>query len=130
LENKEQHEIYEKARKRVKQKKRLYYHFILFLVGSVFLIVLNTLFKVGEEQFGEWFKYAVAIWLFLWILHVVNVFITNRFFGKDWERIETEKLIEKHTGKSEILEENLIKKGIITPNDKLPASEKKAQTND
>ena len=124
MENQEQHEVYEKARKRVKQKKRLYYHFILFLVGSVFLIVLNTLFKVGEEQFGEWFKYAVAIWLFLWILHVVNVFITNRFFGKDWERIETEKLIEKHIGKSEILEDNLIKKGVITPNDRLPGSEK------
>lgn len=29
-----EHEIYEKARKRVKQKKRLYYHFIIFLVGG------------------------------------------------------------------------------------------------
>jgi amino acid permease len=124
LESKEQHEIYEKARKRIKQKKRLYYHFILFLVGSVFLIVLNVIFKVGE-QFGEWFKYAVAVWLFLWILHLVNVFITNRFFGKDWERLETEKLIVKHTRKSEELEDNLIKNGVITPFDELPDSEKK-----
>lgn len=124
MESSEQHEIYEKARKRVKQKKRLYYHFLLFLVGSVFLIVLNLIFKVGE-QFGEWFKYAVAAWLFIWILHFVNVFITNRFFGKDWERIETEKLIAKHSIKQDKLETNLIKTGVITPNDKLPASEKK-----
>ncbi len=125
MESKDQHELYEKARKRVKQKKRLYYHFILFLIGSVFLIILNTIFKVGE-QFGEWFKYAVSLWFFIWILHLVNVFITNRFFGKDWERIETEKLIEKHNYKSENLESTLIKKGVLTPEDKLPGSEKKS----
>ena len=125
MESNEQHEVYEKARKRVKQKKRLYYHFVLFLIGSVFLVALNIVFNVGE-QFGEWFKYAIALWLFVWVLHFVNVFITNRFFGKDWERIETEKLIEKHLDKSEDLERDLIKKGLLTPNDKLPESEKKS----
>lgn len=124
-ETNQQYELYEKAHKRVKQKKRLYYHFVLFLIGSVFLIVLNVIFKVGE-QFGIWFKYAIALWLFVWILHFINVFITNRFFGKDWERKETEKLIEKHLDKSEDLERKLIKKGVITPDDKLPSSEKKS----
>ncbi|MGB5363814.1 MAG: 2TM domain-containing protein [Aureibaculum sp.] len=124
MELKEQHEVYEKARKRILQKKRLYYHFVIFLIGSVFLIVLNTFFKVGE-QFGEWFKYAVAIWFFVWLIHFVNVFITNRFFGKDWELSETEKLIAKHQKKLDKLETNLIKKGLITPEDKLPESEKK-----
>nr|MDJ0645875.1 2TM domain-containing protein [Flavobacteriaceae bacterium] len=68
MEPKEQHEVYENARKRIQQKKRLYYHFVLFLVGSVFIIVLNLFFNVGE-QFGEWFKYVIAVWFFLWILH-------------------------------------------------------------
>ena len=36
-----QQELYEYARKRVKQKKRVYFHFILFFVGSVFLFVVN-----------------------------------------------------------------------------------------
>lgn len=124
MEIKEQHEVYEKARKRVQQKKRLYYHFVIFLIGSVFLIVLNTFLKVGE-QFGEWFKYAVALWFFVWLIHFVNVFITDRFFGKDWELSQTEKLIAKHQKKLDKLETNLIKKGIITPDDKLPESEKK-----
>lgn len=124
MEIKEQHEVYEKARKRVQQKKRLYYHFVIFLIGSVFLIVLNTFLKVGE-QFGEWFKYAVALWFFVWLIHFFNVFITNRFFGKDWELSQTEKLIAKHQKKLDKLETNLIKKGIITPDDKLPESEKK-----
>jgi len=126
MESKEQHALYEKARKRVTQKKRLYYHFVLFLIGSIFLITLNVLFKVGEQFSDSWFKYAIALWLFVWILHFVNVFITNRFFGKDWVRIETEKLIEKHLDKSEDLERKLIKKGIITPDDKLPNAEKKS----
>ena len=121
---KEQHEVYEKARKRVKQKKRLYYHFIVFLIGSLFLIVLNTLFKVGNE-YGEWFKYAVVGWLLIWIFHFVNVFVTNKFFGKEWERIETEKLIDKHEMKSDKLERDLIKKGVITSNDKITGVKKK-----
>lgn len=125
MESKEQHEVYEKARKRVQQKKRLYYHFVLFLIGSVFLIVLNLFFKVGE-QFGDWFKYAVSVWGFLWLLHFVNVFVTKRFFDKDWERIQTEKLIEKHRKKLQKLEKNLVKEGLITPQDKLPDSEKKS----
>ncbi|NNC70877.1 MAG: 2TM domain-containing protein [Flavobacteriaceae bacterium] len=124
MESKDQHEIYEKARKRTQQKKRLYYHFILFLIGSVFLIVLNLFFKVGE-QFGDWFKYAIALWFFLWLLHFVNVFITKRFFNKEWERIQTEKLINKHNKKLENLEKGLVKKGVITPHDPLPESEKK-----
>lgn len=125
MESKEQHEVYEKARKRTQQKKRLYYHFVIFLLGSVFLIVLNIFFKVGE-QFGDWFKYAVAGWLFLWLLHFINVFVTNRFFGKEWERIQTEKLVEKHNKKLAKLEGKLIKNRIITPLDKLPDSEKKS----
>ncbi|MDY7396275.1 dihydrofolate reductase [Aureibaculum sp. 2210JD6-5] len=125
---KEQHELYEKARKRVKQKKRLYYHFIIFLIGSLFLIVLNTFFNVGQEKYGEWFKYAVALWLLIWIFHFINVFITNKFFGKEWERIETEKLIKKHNMKSEKLEKKIIKSGVLTSIDEPLSSTKKKIT--
>lgn len=34
----------------------------------------------------------------------------KRFFGKEWERIETEKLIEKHKTKVDQLEKKLEKK--------------------
>ena len=45
----EQFQLFENARKRIKQKKRLYLHFVIFLVGSVFLIVLNKILKVEEQ---------------------------------------------------------------------------------
>ncbi len=91
----EQHELYENARKRTKQKKRLYLHFVIFIVGSVFLFLLDRVFAVGEEYLNDWFIWAILLWSFFWILHFVNVFITKRFMGKDWERKQTEKLVAK-----------------------------------
>ncbi len=89
----EQHELLEHAQKRVRQKKRLYIHFVIFLVGSVFLVLINKILKYGQEY--NWFVWAITFWGFLFVLHVFNVFITNKFMGKDWERSQREKLVEK-----------------------------------
>lgn len=105
------HEQYEKARKRTRQKKRLYFHFIMFLIGSVFFVILNKVLHFHEAQ--DWYVWAIFAWLFLLILHFINVFILSRFFGKEWERIETEKLMEKHQMKKVDLEEKLEKKGFF-----------------
>ena len=109
MDNKEHHELYENARKRVKQKKRLYFHFVLFLVGSIFLIVLNKVLNVGEDILPDWFVWAIIIWLFFWVLHFVNVFVTNKFMGKEWERIQTDKLVLKQELKIAKLEKGIAK---------------------
>lgn len=114
MKDSEQYEIYEKARKRTKQKKRLYFHFILFLIGSVFFVVLNKVIKYKPEL--DWFVWAILIWLLILIIHFINVFVMNRFFGKEWVRIQTEKLVEKHQIKLDNLEKSLEKKGAFTPN--------------
>mgnify|MGYP003685108171 FL=1 len=88
-----QHELLENAQKRVRQKKRLYTHFVIFLVGSVFLVLINKILKYGQEY--NWFVWAITFWGFLFVLHVFNVFITNKFMGQDWERSQREKLVEK-----------------------------------
>lgn len=92
---KEQHELYENARNRAIQKKRLYYHFIVFIVGALFLILLNKILKVGETLVVNWFVWAITLWFFFFVLHFINVFVTHKFMGKEWERIQTEKLIQK-----------------------------------
>ena len=89
----EQHELLENAQNRVRQKKRLYTHFVIFLVGSVFLVLINKILKYGQEY--NWFVWAITFWGFLFVLHVFNVFITNKFMGQDWERSQREKLVEK-----------------------------------
>ena len=113
MKDEEQYEIYEKARKRTKQKKGLYFHFILFLIGSVFFVVLNKIIKYKPEL--DWFVWAILIWLFILIIHFINVFVMNRFFGKEWVKIHTEKLIEKHQKKLDKLEISLDKEGALTP---------------
>jgi hypothetical protein len=89
----EQHELLENAQRRVKQKKRLYFHFVLFLIGSVFLVLINKILKYGQEY--DWFIWAITLWAFLFAIHLVNVFIAQRFLGLDWERAQREKLVAK-----------------------------------
>lgn len=119
----EQHELYERARERVRSKKKVYNHLVMFLVGSAFLVVVNKLFKVGESL-GDWYKWAVVIWFFLWLLHFIKVFITNTFFGKEWERAATEKILAKHEVKLKKLEQEVLKK---MPSATEPTSEKPDQ---
>ncbi len=108
--NLEQHELYENARKRVQQKKRLYYHFVLFLIGSVFLIILNKIFKLGENYIENWFVWAITFWFILLCIHFINVFFVNRFLGKEWQRKQTEKLVAKQEKKIEQLTKKIEKK--------------------
>lgn len=105
------HELYEKARKRTKQKKKLYFHFVFFLVGSIFLVVLNKVVKFHEEQ--DWYVWGILVWLFFLVIHAIRVLVMNRFFDKEWERVQTEKLLQKNDRKIEKLETKLVKKGIL-----------------
>ncbi|WP_282162667.1 2TM domain-containing protein [Ulvibacterium marinum] len=89
----EQHELLETAQNRIKQKKRLYTHFVVFLIGSVFLVLINKILKYWEEY--DWFLWAITFWAFLFALHIFNVFVTQRFMGRDWERRQREKLVAK-----------------------------------
>src|SRR5690606_27106847 len=108
--DKDQLELLKNAQKRIKQKKRLYIHFVIFLIGAVFLIIANLLIGVGEgvTLFGkDWFVFAILIWLFLFIYHLFNVFITHKFMGKAWEEDQLQKLISKQKERIQILKQNL-----------------------
>ncbi len=108
----DQHQLYEAARKKTKQKKHLYFHLVLFLIGSIFFIVLNKFLNIVPEH--DWFVWAIFIWLFFLIIHTLRVFIFNPFFGEEWERKETDKLLAKHELKVEELENKLEKKGFFS----------------
>ena len=89
----EQHELLENAQRRIKQKKRLFSHFVIFLIGSVFLILVNKILKYGEEY--DWFIWGILLWSFLFLIHAFNVFVTHKFMGQEWERKQRELLVEK-----------------------------------
>ncbi|MFV8226200.1 2TM domain-containing protein [Christiangramia aquimixticola] len=98
----EQRELYENARQRAKQKKRLFQHFVVFLIGAVFLIILNVVigFKEDFQPLGyNWFVWAVLLWTLLFVIHFINVFIVNSFMGKDWEAQQVDRLVKKQKEK-------------------------------
>lgn len=103
----EQHEKYEYARKRIKQKKRLYFHFILFLTGSLFLFLIDKLYDI--IPFEGWYLWAVTLWFFLFILHFIKVYITDRFMNKNWERDQIDRLIVLQEKRIEQFKEKLKK---------------------
>lgn len=89
----EQREQYEYARRRIKQKKNLMRHFILYLVGSVLLIIINPVLGYGNDiLFKDWFIWAILIWTFIFLVHLFNVFVMNKFMSKEWEDRQMEKL--------------------------------------
>ncbi|MBU2950769.1 dihydrofolate reductase [Tamlana agarivorans] len=115
--DKEQLELIKNAQKRIKQKKRLYFHFVLFLIGSAFLIIANTVLGMGTELnqiLGtEWFLFAILIWLFFLMYHTFNVFVTHKFMGKDWEQKQLAILVDKQKKRIEQLQSNLPKEESI-----------------
>jgi len=105
-------ELIQNAQRRVKQKKRLYIHFVLFLIGSLFLILANTVLGIGKGVKLldiDWFVFAILAWLFLFIYHAFNVFVTHKFMGKEWEQKELDKLVAQQQNRIDKLKEKFIK---------------------
>ena len=108
----DQLELIEYAQKRIKQKKYLYAHFVIFLIGAVFLIVANTVLGIGKDfkiLGKEWFLFAILIWLFFLIYHVFRVFVTHKFMGKSWEKKQLDKLVAKQQIRIDKLKAGFVK---------------------
>ncbi|MCH9661217.1 MAG: 2TM domain-containing protein [Bacteroidetes bacterium] len=110
----ESREQYDYARKRVGQKKRLMRHFILFLAGSVLLIIINPILGIGKDfLIKDWFVWAILIWALLFLIHLLNVFVLHKFMGAEWENRQIEKLKAKQEARIAELEKE-VRKDVIT----------------
>lgn len=118
--NAEQHAQLEYAQRRIRKKKRLFGHFVIFLVGAVFLVALNKVLKYRAEY--NWYLWVVGGWFFLLAIHVVNVYITDRFLGPAWEREQRDKLLRLQQERIAKLEAE------ITAEHPLPEAGKKKET--
>ncbi len=119
--DKHQLELLKNAQKRINQKKRLYIHFVVFLIGSVFFILLNLVLGLGKEfrPFDtNWFVFAILIWLFLLLYHLFNVFITHKFMGKAWEENQLQKLVSKQEKRIQTLKQNLEEEASLEDSEK------------
>ncbi|WPR72574.1 2TM domain-containing protein [Flavobacterium sp. NG2] len=87
----EQHELYEYARRRIQQKKRLYFHFVILISFSLCLFISTKIFTTEINQ--NWLIFGITFWAFLFLLHFIKVYITDRFMNKNWEREQIDRLV-------------------------------------
>ena len=129
--DKEQLELIQNAQRRIKQKKRLYTHFVIFLIGSVLLIVANIGLGIGKEirPFDQdWFLLVVILWLVLFVYHFINVFVFNKFMGKEWEQKQLDKLIAEQKIRIEKIKSELKKEAPHIAESEVFNEELKART--
>ena len=108
----EQLALIQNAQRRIRQKKRLYIHFVIFLIGALFLILANTVLGIGKDvQLFQidWFVFAILAWLFIFIYHLISVFVTNRFMGKEWEQEQLDKLVAKQQERIDEMKQKFLK---------------------
>ena len=94
----EQKEMIENAQRRIKQKRGLFTHFIVFLVGSVGLIVISqVLMDASVSQIAgiDWWVWVIFAWLLILLYHAFKVFITQRLLGPEWEKRQYDRLVSK-----------------------------------
>ncbi|MBP2832428.1 dihydrofolate reductase [Aquimarina sp. U1-2] len=115
----QQRELYEHARKRIIQKKRLFQHFIIFAVGSLFMIILNILFGLGEEITflgAYWCVFGSMAWAFFLALHFCNVWVFSTFMGQEWTDRQMERLITKQKEEIALIQRDI---DLMYPKDEL-----------
>ena len=98
----QQRELIEYAQLRVKKKKNLFRHFIIFLAGAVLLIIVNLVLDFGRDfrPFNvDWFVWAILIWFFIFLVHFLNVFVLNSFMDKKWEHEQIDKLVARQNAR-------------------------------
>ena len=105
-----QQEMIENAQRRVKEKRGLFTHFVVFLIGGVGLIIISQVLiqqKPIKILNVEWWIWVLFAWLLFLIYHAFKVFITNRLLGPGWEKRQYDRLVQKQKDRITQLEEKI-----------------------
>lgn len=108
----EQIALVEHAQQRIRQKKTLYNHFVLWLFATVILWFVNMALGIQEQLTildYPWFLSVVILWGFLLVFHAFQVFVTKRFMGKRWEKNQLKRLTTLQQVKIEKIKRQLDK---------------------
>lgn len=129
----EQRVLIENAQARIRQKKKLYRHFVFFLAGAVLMIIINPVLGIGKDitLFGyDWFLWAILLWTFFFLAHFINVFVMNRFMGKAWEEEQINALVKKQQDRIAELEEKVAEEHPLPEKKSITITSKTAATID
>jgi uncharacterized integral membrane protein len=105
---------YEKAKKRVEKEKGFYNHLAVYIIINIIIIIMNRFMYTNSDtinvnvNFAEWLNWNLIITPALWgiglLCHGICVFKKNSFlngsykksvFGKEWEERKIKELMDK-----------------------------------
>ncbi|WGK65496.1 2TM domain-containing protein [Croceiramulus getboli] len=85
---------------------------MVFLAGAILLIVVNQLLGYGKEfqpLNTPWFVWAILLWTFFFLIHLINVFLLGSFMNKAWEQKQLDRLVAKQKKRIEKLHQQVEK---------------------
>lgn len=108
MEDHEKNEVYKKAKKKVDEQKRFYYHLsvyiiiniaLLFMKGDYIIFSENVDFE-QREKIKEWFDRTLSVIPILWgiglIIQGALIFIKSFFLNAEWEKQKIKKYLNKN----------------------------------
>ena len=107
------------ARARIRQKKRLYFHFVSFLFTSLVMVILNIGLGYGAQiqPFDfPWVLSAALLWAVFLLLHVFQVYVTRRFMNPAWEKEQIKILVGLQESRIEKIKRKLDKEASLQAN--------------
>ena len=96
--NEDQIALIEYAQNRIRSKKRLFFHFSIMIIGFISMLTSNLIFEFKKDSVlfeFPWSYWLCSTWFFLFFIHLFNVYVTNKFMGKKWEKNQMKKLVNK-----------------------------------
>ena len=96
--NEDQIALVEYAQNRIRSKKRLFFHFSIMIIGFISMLTSNLIFEFKKDSIlfeFPWSYWLCSTWFFLFFIHLFNVYVTNKFMGKKWEKNQMKKLVNK-----------------------------------
>ncbi|MBT8307030.1 MAG: 2TM domain-containing protein [Maribacter sp.] len=97
----------ERAKKRVEELKGFYIHLTIYILVNTFISTIQIMDNIRDgESFNDaiWNFGTFAVWFFWGIglfSHGVKVYSLIPFFGKDWERKQIQKYMDKDKKEAE-----------------------------
>jgi dihydrofolate reductase len=114
--NDRQIDMVDYARARIRQKKRLYFHFVAFLFVSLVMVILNIGLGYGAQiqPFGfPWVLSVALLWAVFLLLHLFQVYVTRRFMNPAWEKEQIKTLVGLQEARIEKIKRKLDKEASL-----------------
>ncbi len=109
-------ELLENAQSRIRQKKNVYRHFVIFLFISGFTLFIDFILEIGPDLVlfdYSWSIWILIIWTFILLYHLFDVFISKKIISNKWVSNQKSQLIKVQQEKIKSLKQDIKKESEI-----------------